>query len=76
MINTAVQGFPLGGVALQNHVAVAAACLGDGHGAGVQVKIAVSEAFPGRNVGVTVEQDISRLQRRQRVQIEVVTVVA
>ena len=64
VIDSAVQGFPLEGCALQGHVTVGAAGFGDGYGAGVCVQISGAEGFPGGDVGVSMEQDIPWLQRR------------
>lgn len=51
-----------------------AVLLGDGNGTGVPMPIVLSALLPGRDVGVAVEQDIPRPQRRQGVFMKVVTV--
>ena len=68
MVGRAVQRFPHGAVVLQDHIAVGALRFRDGHGAGIEIQIALSKSLPGRNMGVAVEQDVSRLQRRPGIQ--------
>ena len=50
------------------------ALLGQGHRAGIEVKIAFAADFPGGKMGVPVEEDISRTKRRQRFGVVMVAV--
>ena len=48
--------------------------LGNRYGAGIQAEIMISETLPGRNMGMALEQNISRLQGRQLLHVIVVPV--
>lgn len=63
--SAAFQLFPLHRVSFQGHVAVGAVLFGDAHRTRIQVKISLPELCPGRNMGMPVQQHISRGQRRQ-----------
>ena len=61
----ALQFLPPEQALFQRHVAVRAVLLRDAQGAGVQVEVPLAELLPRRNVGVSVQQDVPRHQRRR-----------
>ena len=65
VIHLPVQRFPRKHAVFQRHIPVGAVFLGDGGGAGVEVIVIIAERLPCGHVGMTVQQDIPRLQWRQ-----------
>ena len=61
MIGFTIKVFPFGDTVFQDHVAVGTVFFWDGNGAWVEVEVLISEWFPGRYVGMTVEENISWL---------------
>lgn len=65
MIHFSIKVLPAHPIPFQNHIAVRTLLLRDGDRAWIQIEIVLPEAFPCRDMGVTMQQDISLLQRRR-----------
>ena len=65
MIRCPVQSLPHKHAVLQRHIAAGAVFLGDRDRAGVEIQVVTAELLPRGDMGVAVQQNIPRLQRRQ-----------
>lgn len=67
MVGPAGQVLPLDPRPLKNHIAVGAARLGQGNGARIPALPSLLQCLPPGNMGMPMQQDVSRLERRQMV---------
>ena len=74
MQRLAAQFFPDGSAAVQKQVPLGAAALGQGHGPRIQVQVVLAKRYPGRYMGMAMEQHVPGLQGRQMFQVIVVAV--
>ena len=71
MISSSFQCFPDHFPILKEHIAMFTFRFRDRHGTRIQVQISIPERFPRRNVRVAVEENVSRLERRELVHMKV-----
>ena len=65
MISSSFQCFPDHFPILKEHIAMFTFRFRDRHGTRIQVQVSVAERFPGRDVGMSVEENVPWLKRRE-----------